>query len=355
MEKFEKYLNRDMLLKLALALAVGGSGGVIAHFLHVPLGWMLGSMLATFVASMRRLPVAVPMRLRATMLGVLGVYLGSSFGPETLHYMVEWPFSMAAVVIYVPLMTAITAFFYLKVAGMDRATAVFSATPGGLTPMVVLGGAAGGDEQKIAVTQSLRVMVLVFSTPLMVFNFLDAPTAEAEVVQLISLADAAIIVVAVIAGILIARRIGMPAAEMTGAMFVTGGLYISGVVQGALPEWLLAVTLLVLGSAIGSRFSGIPRGVLIRLSGYAMVAIVLIFAVTAAVAAILSSLLGFDYMSVLLAFAPGGVAEMSLIAVALNVEPSFVAFHHVVRIFVILLLAPLLSRWLRQAPARQGD
>lgn len=354
MKIVDQYFNRDLLQKLVLALAIGGVGGAVAHVLHVPLAWMLGSMLATFVASLRRLPVAVPMRLRSIMLGVLGVYLGSSFGPETLSYMVEWPFSMAAVVTYVPMMTAITAFYYLKVARMDRPTAVFSATPGGLTPMVVLGGAAGGDEQKIAVAQSLRIMVLVFSTPLLVFTFLDAPVTEELVGEnLISLGDTAITVAAVVAGVLVAKRIGMPAAEMTGAMFTTAGLYIAGVVEGALPGWLLAITLLVLGSAIGSRFSGVRRMVLLRLSGHALIAIAIIFAVTAAVAALLSAVLGFDYMAVLLAFAPGGVAEMCLIAVALNIEPSFVAFHHVVRIFVILLLAPLLSRWLRQKQAAE--
>lgn len=345
----QRYLGKELLSKLALALLIGGAGGAIAHLLHVPLAWMLGSMLATFLASLRRLPIAVPMRLRATMLGVLGVYLGSSFGPETLDQMVEWPISMGAVVIYVPIMTAVTAFYFMKVAGLNRATAVFSATPGGLTPMIVLGGAAGGDEQKIAVAQSLRVMVLVFSTPLMVFTILEVPGDAAEVAhQYISWTDAGITAAAVIAGIMLAKRIGMPAAEMTGAMFVSAGLYISGSVEGELPGWLLAATLLVLGSAIGSRFAGIKRQVLLKLSGHSLVAILLIFAVTAVFAAVLSELLGFDYLTVLLAFAPGGVAEMCLIAVALNVQPSFVAFHHVVRIFVILLLAPLLSKWLRR-------
>ena len=58
-----------------------------------------------------------------------------------------------------------------------------------------------------------------------------------------------------------------------------------------------------------------------------------------------SDWLDLDYIAVLLAFAPGGVAEMSLIALALNVEPSFVAFHHIVRIFEIVLLAPIMAKW----------
>ena len=52
--------------------------------------------------------------------------------------------------------------------------------------------------------------------------------------------------------------------------------------------------------------------------------------------------------AVLLAFAPGGLAEMSLIALALGVDVAYVATHHVVRIFFIVALAPLVFRLLRR-------
>ena len=42
-----------------------------------------------------------------------------------------------------------------------------------------------------------------------------------------------------------------------------------------------------------------------------------------------------------LAFAPGGLAEMTLIALALGVDPAFVSTHHVVRIFLVVILAPI--------------
>lgn len=59
---------------------------------------------------------------------------------------------------------------------------------------------------------------------------------------------------------------------------------------------------------------------------------------------LLSSLLGLEFLPVLLAFAPGGVAEMCLIALVLNIDPAFVALHHLVRITFILLAAPLMGK-----------
>jgi uncharacterized protein len=49
----------------------------------------------------------------------------------------------------------------------------------------------------------------------------------------------------------------------------------------------------------------------------------------------------------MLAYAPGGLAEMSIVALALHYEVAFVAAHHVARISVVVLCAPLAERWLR--------
>ncbi len=39
-----------------------------------------------------------------------------------------------------------------------------------------------------------------------------------------------------------------------------------------------------------------------------------------------------------------GGAEMTLIALALGVDPAFVSTHHVVRIFLVVVLAPMAFR-----------
>jgi len=53
----------------------------------------------------------------------------------------------------------------------------------------------------------------------------------------------------------------------------------------------------------------------------------------------------------LLAFAPGGVAEMSLIALAIDADPAFVATHHMARIFAVLFALPLMAGIIRRVLA----
>ncbi|MDP2698430.1 AbrB family transcriptional regulator [Thalassospira sp.] len=342
--------------KLFSALGIGLIGGAIAHSIDMPLAWMMGPMLATFIASLLRVKMGIPMRVRSVILGVIGIFLGASFTPETLDQASRWPLSMIAVLIYVPVITLIVTWFYTKIAKLDPATALFSATPGGLTPMVVLGAAAGGNEQEIALTQGLRVLLLVMSAPLIALLVTGVvATGHGDDAALsMDLTGGAITVALALVTVWLFRRIGVPAAEMTGAMMASMVLHVSGLVEGNLPGWLLAGSLWILGSAIGSRFAGIKLAFLIRLGGYAVLATAVVLAFTGLVSWGVSQALDLDFIAVLLAFAPGGVAEMSLIALALNVEPSFVAFHHIIRIFEIVLLAPIMAKWMQKRQMRNG-
>ena len=67
--------------------------------------------------------------------------------------------------------------------------------------------------------------------------------------------------------------------------------------------------------------------------------------------------LGIERAALLLALSPGGVAEMSLIALSLDIDVAFVSTMHAARILFIVVLAPLAFRLLL-APARveaEGD
>ena len=49
-------------------------------------------------------------------------------------------------------------------------------------------------------------------------------------------------------------------------------------------------------------------------------------------------------VALVLALGPGGIAEMGLVAVAMGIDPLFVATHHVIRIGLVVLMAPPLFR-----------
>ena len=53
---------------------------------------------------------------------------------------------------------------------------------------------------------------------------------------------------------------------------------------------------------------------------------------------------GLDPALLALAYSPGGLAEMSMVALSLLLEPGVVIVHHLARVVLVLVAAPLLFR-----------
>jgi uncharacterized membrane protein AbrB (regulator of aidB expression) len=66
--------------------------------------------------------------------------------------------------------------------------------------------------------------------------------------------------------------------------------------------------------------------------------------IAGAAAAGVVSLLSMRLAEVVIAYAPGSVDAMMLLALALHLDPVFVGAHHVVRIFLVSFTAPLVAR-----------
>jgi uncharacterized membrane protein AbrB (regulator of aidB expression) len=66
--------------------------------------------------------------------------------------------------------------------------------------------------------------------------------------------------------------------------------------------------------------------------------------IAAVFAALLISLSSLRVAEVMIAFAPGSVDAMMLLALALNLDPVYVGAHHLTRIFFVSLTMPLIAR-----------
>ena len=69
-------------------------------------------------------------------------------------------------------------------------------------------------------------------------------------------------------------------------------------------------------------------------------------------AELMAQLTGASFKAILLAYAPGGFAEMNLIALSLGIEVAFVSTHHVCRLILVVTLAAILAKfyWVKRAP-----
>ena len=55
-----------------------------------------------------------------------------------------------------------------------------------------------------------------------------------------------------------------------------------------------------------------------------------------------------NIITLILSFSPGGIYEVAVIAITFDLDPDFVAFHHIIRLLFILLTVPVLLRILEK-------
>ena len=97
-----------------------------------------------------------------------------------------------------------------------------------------------------------------------------------------------------------------------------------------------------MGTLIGSRFSGITPRTLGNSLAAGMLTTTVAALVSVSASFVAAKMLDLPINHVLIAFAPGGVETMAAMAVLLEVDPSFVAVHHVARLLFLTMLVPIL-------------
>ena len=340
--------------RLGRTLVVGTAGGALFAWLNLPLAWMLGAMVATTVASLGGAKLYVPGPARSIMIAVIGVLLGASFTPEVLDRVREWPLTIGCLVLHLGVLVAVLFLYFHRIVGFDVPTAYFSAAPGGLSEMVITGAAMGADDRTVALVHASRVLLVVLTIPLWYRFMTGVTTTPASIgpsIGAIGLTDLAVLAACAVAGVAVGRLIRLPAYRLSGPLLASALVHATGLSSSAPPWEVVAVAQVVVGSAVGARFTGVPVRRVFGVMVAALVSTVVMLASTVAFALVLAPATGIDWRSIVLAYAPGGLAEMSLIALSIGIETAFVATHHVIRIVLIVVGAPLVFARLR-SPGR---
>jgi membrane AbrB-like protein len=329
----------------ALALAIGGAAGYLANWIGMPLPWMLGPMIATTFASLLGIPVFGPNGLRPVVIPILGVMLGAAINRSVFAHIGDWGVTLAIMVPFLASAAAVSILIYRKIAGYDPVTAYFSAMPGGLNDMLILGTAAGGDERRIALAHASRILVVITCVGLFYGFVLGARPGGSGgrpwiAMDVLTLSDWLWLGACAVLGVPFGKLLRAPAPNMLGPMVLSAALHLGEVVETAPPTLIIVMAQIVLGTVIGCRFLGatfreVGRDLgLGALSSFAMLLVAVTFAFIA------SWLTGIHPSQIFLAYSPGGLTEMSLLALAMGQDVAFVSVMHLLRILLVILGAP---------------
>lgn len=351
--------SRFPYFRFGFALAIGAAGALTFLFLKLPLAWMLGSMSACTVASLFGARIAAPSVVVPVMTIIVGVMLGAGFSPGLIGQFHNWLIPLAGLVASL-LLGGLACVIYLRlVVGLSTPDAFFAGMPGGLVEMVYMGEQHGANGRTVALVHSSRILLVVLTLPFLVQIFsgvsLSAPQTGGASIFSAGWESYLFLVGTGFVGFIVGHLLKLRAKFLLGPMLVSAAVHMTGVSDFKPPIELLNLAQLVLGTAIGCRFSGMPRREVLRLLAYSIGFTILLLGITASAAATVSRITNFDFLPLLLAYAPGGLTEMSLIALALQTEVAFVAAHHIFRVFLVTISAALLFGWTRRKKPAQDS
>ena len=327
-----------------MALLIGGTGGALFFAANLPLAWMLGSMCFATIAALRGIEVKVNGTLRKIMTAVLGVMLGSGFSSDTLNALGQWTGGIGLMVVSVILSMGTVYYFYRHVGKFDPVTAYFSAAPGGFNVMYEVGEAKGGNGPVIALIHASRILILVMTVPL-VFRYGIGFSDGANQIPLFGtieeLGGDGLLLVAAVLGYGLGYLCRLPAYHLMGPLLVTALFQVTEITDVSPPMIFVYMAQLVIGTAIGARFFGTKFSEIRHVIVLSLFSTMIMVGIATGFAVVFAEMIGISIPGVILALSPGGLAEMSLVALALGIDVAFVSILHVIRITLIIAIVPI--------------
>jgi len=328
------------LRPLLLTLVIGFSGSIAATYANLPAAALVGAILAVSIASMFRLTVDIPLRLRNIAFTIIGCSLGSGITKEALSQTSQWPFSLFVLGVTVLVTMLACSWVLCRFFSQSMETALLATSPGAFAYSLALAAGGIGDIRSIIIIQNIRLLVVTTLLPFILDNFGFEPGHANALTATAGIDSVVIILISFVAGMSVSRW-KIPASFLLAGMLISGVGHYLGVVTGRPPDSIIFIGFTVTGSMVGARFSSIPRQDLKRLLLASLSAVLISGSLSLMFAIPVARILGIPYGQVFVAFAPGGVEAMAAMAIALGYDPAYVATHHLFRIILLFFLLPI--------------
>ena len=131
---------------------------------------------------------------------------------------------------------------------------------------------------------------------------------------------------------------------LSGTLFASGLLQITEIATYKLPDESVNFCLLILGASVGCRFAEKTVKEIANNSLHGIVATTILVVLGLIATYVATFFVDLNILTLILSFSPGGIYEVAVIAIAFDLDPDFVAFHHIIRLLFILFTVPIILK-----------
>lgn len=361
-----------------LFIIVSSIGGFLLSWTGLSIGWMIGTIIMAAFLSFRQ-PAFLKLGKNINGLPpfwfnigqlLLAIELGKKINLSVLQVFHDNWMTITIMLLLSVFFSLLSGLILWKFSKTDLLTSFFATAPGGIATMPGIADEVGANTAVVSIIQTMRVFLVVMTIPIIASTWLVSSLNQ-SVVQKIpetignspfiisSLLGTLLLVFAALAGYKVGTWLKIPAPWLVGGMI--GVAVVQSVFSVAngydvvswWPHSLLIIAQLLIATSVGSRmkksmFIGLKKTVAVAF--FSTLGLILAMFICAY---IVSKLTGITLITSVLAFAPGGVAEMATTSVVLHADSTFVVAVQVLRIVAVILLLPPLFRLLHQHEANK--
>lgn len=252
---------------------------------------------------------------------------------------------MIAVTIVV---TIIGFLFLTRVRKYEPEMAILCAIPGGQAEAIVMARELVEKDYVVALFHLMRVCFIFITTPLLLAAIQGQNAVEHSNELLktmpglfnLSLFQFSSFIALAVGGLLLARLIRLPMPHLLGPALFSSVCHAANVVDIPRIFEFVMLAQLAIGGGVGARLAQVNSKELMVYLKDAAINTMMILLLYFSAAVTSAYFLGATLLEVWLAFVPGGLYEVTLLAMIFGFDIGFIAFHHTIRVILIFLAMP---------------
>ena len=339
-------INQIFSIKFITVLIISVPSAVITDYFNIPLAWFLGPMIVTSIAALSGLKILMPKIVLSFILIILGLHIGNYIDQNLFNQMINWIWTSFIMLIYIIICILVVAKYLQKFSGYSKKASIFSAAPGALGPLMILAENEKTDLSQVATSHLIRLIIIITVIPFIIVNNTNTDVLVIDNFDYMSQnhLNLILLIIASFFFIFIFDKIKVPAALLSGTLFASGLLQITDIASYRLPDETVNFCLLILGSSVGCKFAEKTVKEIANNSLHSIVATTILVVLGLLAAYVATFFVDTNILTLILSFSPGGIYEVAVIAIAFDLDPDFVAFHHIIRLLFILFTVPIVLR-----------
>lgn len=330
-----------------VTLAVGALGGLVFYALSLPLPWVLGSLTASFIcAQTTSFQPRFPSAWRGYAMVVIGTMLGASFTHDVVSRSGSWAVSLFVMGLLSLMFCFVAYLVFIRLGRMDRLTAMFAAMPGGLSVVTMLAEDYHAEVNRVVLCHTARLVVLLISAPIIIqfisgIDLSEANRATFSNAETLDPVRHGMLALVAVVSWWVARQFSFPSAMLLIPLLSSAVLHATDMLTVHVPPLFSSAAQILIGGSVGARFTNYSLAEIIK-DGWLAALVGALLAVGSLIGALfIAPLVGIKVTPLFLSYLPGGAPELGVVALVLAIEPAMVAAHHVLRIFLIVAVLPL--------------